>query len=133
MLTILLSITYVWVSLINNSGSRGNLRFIDYYLKYRQNQYNSKVKQNNSKIPNSLTRGRKFPIYSIFYIEKYSCDMLSYDSTTVSSAWELASVSMRDSQGEGVNTSLSRTVYCTPESYVILYWWTDVPFLYVRG
>ena len=116
MLTILLSITYLWVSLINNSGSRGKL-----------------VKQHNSKIPNSLTRGRKFPIYSIFYIEKYSCDVLSYDSITVSSAWELASVSMRDSQGEGVNTSLSRTVYCIPESYVILYWWTGVPFLYVRG
>ena len=39
--------------------------------------------------------------------------MLSYDSITVSSAWELASVSMRCSQGEGVNTSLPRIVYCT--------------------
>ena len=33
--------------------------------------------------------------------------MLRYDSITVSSAWELTSVSMRYSQGEVVNTSLS--------------------------
>ena len=32
---------------------------------------------------------------------------------TVSSTWELTSVSMRYSQGDGVNTSLSRLVYCT--------------------
>ena len=31
----------------------------------------------------------------------------SYDSITVSSMWELASVSMRYSQGDGVHTSLS--------------------------
>ena len=47
--------------------------------------------------------------------------MLSYDSITVSSAWELTSVSMRYSQGEGVNTSLSRittvpTSWCTSVS-----------------
>ena len=32
---------------------------------------------------------------------------------TVSSAWELTSVAMRYSHGDGVNTSLSRLVYCT--------------------
>ena len=37
----------------------------------------------------------------------------SHDSITVSSAWELTSVSMRYSQGDGVNTSLSRISYCT--------------------
>ena len=31
----------------------------------------------------------------------------------VSSAWELTSVSMRYSQGDGVNTSVSRLMYCT--------------------
>ena len=35
------------------------------------------------------------------------------DSITVSSTWELTSVSMRYSQGDGVNTSLSRIMYCT--------------------
>ena len=37
--------------------------------------------------------------------------VLRCDSITVSSAWELTSVSMRYSQGEGVNTSLSRITY----------------------
>ena len=40
-------------------------------------------------------------------------ELLIYDSITVSSTWELTSVSMRYSQGDGVNTSLSRLVYCT--------------------
>ena len=39
--------------------------------------------------------------------------MFTYDSITVSSAWELTSVSMRYSQGEGVITSLYRIMYCT--------------------
>ena len=39
--------------------------------------------------------------------------VFTYDSITVSPAWELTSVSMRYSQGEGVNTSLSRLMYCT--------------------
>ena len=39
--------------------------------------------------------------------------VLSCDSITVLSTWELTSVSMRCSQGDGVNTSLSRLVYCT--------------------
>ena len=39
--------------------------------------------------------------------------VLTGDSITVSSAWELTSVSMRYSQGDGVNTSLSRISYCT--------------------
>ena len=37
----------------------------------------------------------------------------SYDSITVSSTWELTSVSMRYSQGDGVYTSLARISYCT--------------------
>ena len=45
MLKILMSTTYLSVSLTNNSDSWGNLCCIDYYLKYRQNQYNSKTKQ----------------------------------------------------------------------------------------
>ena len=39
--------------------------------------------------------------------------LFAYDSISVSSAWELTSVSMRYSQGDGVNTSLSRLMYCT--------------------
>ena len=46
--------------------------------------------------------------------------MFAYDSITVSSAWELTSVSMRYSQGEGVNTSLSRTMYYTHDWFQIL-------------
>ena len=34
--------------------------------------------------------------------------LLNADSITVSSTWELTSVSVRYSQGDGVNTSLSR-------------------------
>ena len=45
----------------------------------------------------------------------WSMVMFAYDSITVSSAWELTSVSMRYSQGDGVNTSLSRLMYCTHE------------------
>ena len=37
----------------------------------------------------------------------------SCDSITVLPMWELTSVSMRYSQGDGVNTSLSRITYCT--------------------
>ena len=40
-------------------------------------------------------------------------DVSRYDSITVSSTWELTSVSMRYSQGGGVSTSLSRLMYCT--------------------
>ena len=46
--------------------------------------------------------------------------MFAYDSITVLSAWELTSVSMRYSQGDGVNTSLSRLMYCTHELYSFL-------------
>ena len=46
---------------------------------------------------------------------KSSTGMFAYDSIIVSSAWELTSVSMRYSQGDGVNTSLSRLMYCTHE------------------
>ena len=44
---------------------------------------------------------------------KSGWSVLTYDFITVSSTWELTSVSMRYSQGDGVNTSLSRLVYCT--------------------
>ena len=44
---------------------------------------------------------------------KSSGGIFRYDSITVSSAWELTSVSTRYSQGDGVNTSLSRLIYCT--------------------
>ena len=47
--------------------------------------------------------------------------MLRYDSITVSSALELTAVSMCYSQGDGVNTSLSRIMYCT---HVLF--WSDV-------
>ena len=41
--------------------------------------------------------------------------MLAYDSITVSSAWELISVSTCYSQGDEVNTPLSRLMYCIYE------------------
>ena len=44
--------------------------------------------------------------------------VFAYDSITVSSAWELTAVSIRYSKGDGVNTSLSRIVYCTHESCI---------------
>ena len=62
--------------------------------------------------------------------------VLNYDSITVSSTWELTSVSMRYSQGDGVNTFLSRLVYyprlvfCVQVYYDII---PGVPFLYVYG
>ena len=46
---------------------------------------------------------------------KLSRGMFGYVSITVSSACGLTSVSMRYSQGDGVNTSLSRLMYCTHE------------------
>ena len=57
--------------------------------------------------------------------------MFAYDSITVSSAWELTSISMHYSQGEGVHTSLSRIMYCT--HVVCLLVLVVVPFLYVYG
>ena len=45
--------------------------------------------------------------------------MFAYDFITVSSAWELTSVSMRYSQGEGVNTSLFRITYCTHVKFIV--------------
>ena len=47
------------------------------------------------------------------------CRSYDYDSITVSSAWELTSVSMRYSQGDGVHTPLSRLVLY-PRSVVIV-------------
>ena len=56
--------------------------------------------------------------------------MFTYDSITVSSVWELTSVSMCYSQeGEGVNTSLSRIMYCTHVKYIVLVFFGSVPFL----
>ena len=51
---------------------------------------------------------RKLCIRSLMKLKVLSCD-----SITVSSTGELTSVSMRYSQGGGVNTSLSRLMYCT--------------------
>ena len=45
----------------------------------------------------------------VFSVER---PVLTCDSITVTSTWELTSVSMRYSQGDGVNTSLSRLGYC---------------------
>ena len=60
----------------------------------------------------SRTRGNKTFETSKKRLQS-SRGMFAYDSITVSSAWELTSVSMRYSQGDGVNTSLSRVMYCT--------------------
>ena len=57
---------------------------------------------------------------------------MRYDSITVSSAWELTSVSIRYSQIDRVNTSLSRTMYCT-QVLVQVSVYCVVPFLYVYG
>ena len=57
---------------------------------------------------------------------------MRYDSITVSSAWELTSVSIRFSQGDRVNTSLSRIMYCT-QILVQVPVYCVVPFLYVYG
>ena len=62
--------------------------------------------------------------------------MLTDDSITVSSAWELTSVSMRYSQGDGVNTSLSRISYCAHSSSCRVFncvITSGVPLLYVFG
>ena len=66
-----------------------------------------------------------FFLYFIFV----ATGVFAYDSITVSSAWELTSVSMRYSQGEGVNTSLSRVMYCTHVKYLVLIFFGSVPFL----
>ena len=55
--------------------------------------------------------------------------MFAYDSITASSAWELTSVSMRYSQGEGVSTSLSRIMCCTHVKSTVLVFCGSVPFL----
>ena len=46
--------------------------------------------------------------------------VFKYDSMTVSYARELTSVSMRYSQGDGFNAFLSRFMYCTYASLVLL-------------
>ena len=46
--------------------------------------------------------------------------LMRCDSITVSSTWELTSVYMRYSQGDGVNTSLSKLMYCTHVSCLVL-------------
>ena len=47
--------------------------------------------------------------------------MFAYDSVTISSAWELISVSMCYSQGDGFDTSLSRLMYCTHALLSLIY------------
>ena len=56
--------------------------------------------------------------------------LFAYDSITVSSAWELTSVSMHYSQGDGVNTSLSRLIYCT---HVVVFGLSSVVLVCVRS
>ena len=46
-------------------------------------------------------------------VDSHLVECRSYDSIIVSSTWELTSVSMRYSQGDGVYTSLVRISYCT--------------------
>ena len=48
--------------------------------------------------------------------------IFAYDSITVLSAWELISVSMCYTQGDGFNISLSRLMYCTHAllTYILL-------------
>ena len=55
----------------------------------------------------------KGPLFGLAGTKTVEYCVLTYDFITVSSAWELTSVSMRYSQGGGVNTSLSRISYCT--------------------
>ena len=50
-------------------------------------------------------------------VQKAESGLFAYDSITYSSAWEFISVSMCYSQGDGVNTSLSRFMYCTHKSF----------------
>ena len=57
--------------------------------------------------------------------------MFKYDSIAVSSAWESISVSMCYSQGGGVNTPLSRLMYCTHHLYSFVFVNRSVPFLCV--
>ena len=71
----------------------------------------------------STDRERKTELYEalLFCITAVQKDLhnplksalLTDDSITVSSTWELTSVSLRYPQGDGVYTSLSRLVYCT--------------------
>ena len=56
--------------------------------------------------------------------------LFAYDSITVSSAWELTSVSMCCSQGEGVNASLSRIMYCTHVSYKYIVSFRSLPVFF---
>ena len=55
--------------------------------------------------------------------------MLTNDSITDSSTWELISVYMRYSQGGGVNTSLSSLMYCVHVS-VLVYSWHVLYYVY---
>ena len=57
--------------------------------------------------------GNGYNTVTRFHYSDWILGLLTCDSITGSSTWELTSVSMRYSQGGGVNTSLSRLVYCT--------------------
>ena len=56
-------------------------------------------------------------LFNIFFAAVINV-VLTCDSITVPSTWEFPSVSMRYSHGDGVNTSLSRLVYCTGSLYL---------------
>ena len=65
-----MSITYFSVSLTNNSNSRGNI-YVVLTTTSSTVGINDNSKTNSSKNPSSLSRGRRFLVYSKLYIEKY--------------------------------------------------------------
>ena len=63
--------------------------------------------------PGRVSDGSRLALCQTLSIE---CPLFDDDSTTVSSAWELTSVSMHYSQGNGVHTLLSRACTAHPRS-----------------
>ena len=61
---ILMSITYLSITQIHGA------MYVVLTATSSTVKINDKSKTNSSKIPSILTRGRKFPIYGILYIEK---------------------------------------------------------------
>ena len=70
-----MSVTYLSISLTNILDSRSNVCCIDYTTSSIV-KVNDNRNTNSSKISSSLTRGRRFPLYGILYIEKYCYDNL---------------------------------------------------------
>ena len=62
-------------------------------------------------ITNKILNSRSKSKHPMVVFSSYTCNvrpLLNDDSITVSSTWELTSVSRRYSQVDGINTSLSR-------------------------